>query len=264
MSAGLRRFILFHGRRHPSEMGAAEVSAFLSNLATVGKVSASTQNQALAALLFLYADVLGHKLEALEEMVHAKRPARLPVVMTRQEVAMVLSKLSGSSRLMASVLYGAGLRLSECASLRVKDVDFSLSQLVVRSGKGQRDRLALLPKSLVGPLQVQLQKVCEQRAMRRAVMAAGVNKPASCHTLPLLCLAPVGGWLRYSYDSEAARSSRFTNRDDLRSCAESRPARCAEILSISSTWTCQFVHREAKSDGEARRDAEEVPRLYVF
>lgn len=239
----IRRFILFHGRRHPAEMGAAEVSAFLSSLATVGKVSASTQNQALAALLFLYADVLGRKLEALEEMVRAKRPARLPVVMTRQEVAAVLSKLSGTSRLMASVLYGAGLRLSECASLRVKDVDFSLSQLVVRSGKGQRDRVALLPKSLVGPLQEQLQKVREQhdadvargagyvdlpfalrskypnaprewawqwlfpatrsythpatkerrrhhlhetvlqRAMRRAVVAAGVNKPVSCHTL---------------------------------------------------------------------------------
>jgi integron integrase len=239
----IRRFILFHGRRHPSEMGAPEVSAFLSNLATVGKVSASTQNQALAALLFLYADVLGRKLETLDEMVRAKRPARLPVVMTRQEVTVVLSKLSGTSRLMASVLYGAGLRLSECASLRVKDVDFSLSQLVVRSGKGQRDRVALLPKSLVGPLQVQLQKVREQhdadlargagyvelpfalrskypnaarewawqwvfpatrsythsatkerrrhhlhetvlqRAMRRAVIAARVNKAVSCHTL---------------------------------------------------------------------------------
>lgn len=239
----IRRFILFHGRRHPSEMGAAEMSAFLSSLATDGKVSASTQNQALAALLFLYADVLGRKLEALEEIVRAKRPARLPVVMTRQEVTAVLSNLHGTSRLMASVLYGAGLRLSECASLRVKDVDFSLSQLVVRSGKGQRDRVALLPRSLVGPLQAQLRQVRKQhdadvargagfvdlpfalrskypsaprewawqwvfpatrsythaatgerrrhhlhetalqRAVRRAVIAAGVNKPVSCHTL---------------------------------------------------------------------------------
>jgi site-specific recombinase XerD len=158
----IRRFTLFHGRRHPLDMAAPEVSAFLSSLATAGHASASTQNQALAALLFLYSDVLGRDLETIEEMVRAKRPARLPVVMTRQEVAAVLSKLRGTSRLMASLLYGAGLRLSECASLRVKDVDFALAQLVVRSGKGQRDRVALLPKSLVEPLQAQLQQARRQ------------------------------------------------------------------------------------------------------
>jgi len=131
----------------------------------------------LAALLFLYSDVLGRNLETIEEMVRAKRPARLPVVMTGQKVAAVLSKLRGTPRLMASLLYGAGLRLSECASLRVKDVDFALMQLVVRSGKGQRDRVALLPKSLVVPLQTQLAEVRRQYDADLALGAGYVELP---------------------------------------------------------------------------------------
>jgi integron integrase len=152
----VHRFVVFHDRRHPRSLGAREVSVFLSDLASRGGVSASTQNQALAALLFLYAEVLQRPLGSLGQVVHAKRPIRLPVVMTRNEVNMVLSRLSGVWLLMASPLYGSGLRVLECASLRVKDVDFGGGQLLVRRGKGQKDRATLLPKSLVEPLEAHL------------------------------------------------------------------------------------------------------------
>jgi site-specific recombinase XerD len=134
--AWIRRFIVFYDRRHPLAMGGGEVAAFLSSLAVDGDVSASTQNQALAALLFLYREVLEREL-VMTGLVHAKRPARLPVVMTRAEVASVPSCLQGVEHLMASLLYGAGLRLLECATLRVKDVDLGAGQLIVRRAKGQ-------------------------------------------------------------------------------------------------------------------------------
>jgi integron integrase len=157
----VRRFVLFQHRRHPESMGAPEVSAFLSDQATRGNVSASTQNQALAALLFLYSEVLHRPLEFVGGVVHAKRPTRLPVVMSRDEVKAVLGQLTGTWHLMASLLYGAGLRLLECASLRVKDVDFSSGQLVVRRGKGHKDRMTLLPQVVVEPLRAHLLKVNE-------------------------------------------------------------------------------------------------------
>lgn len=172
----IRRFILFNDRRHPAELGKDEVARFLSHLAVEGKVSASTQNQALSALLFLYAEVLGSELGWMEDIVRAKKPGRLPVVMSRQEVGAVLSRLSGVTHLMASLLYGSGLRLIECVTLRVKDADFGTGQLTVRRGKGQRDRAALLPQSLVEPLTVL------QRAVRDAAQSAGLSKPVSCHT----------------------------------------------------------------------------------
>jgi integrase len=134
----IRRYILFHGKRHPSEMGASEITAFLSALAIRDTAAASTQNQALSALLFLYRDVLGLEVPWLDEVVRAKRPHHLPVVLTRDEVRGVISRLTGPSRLMALLLYGAGLRLLECAHLRVKDIDFARSQIAVGSGKGDR------------------------------------------------------------------------------------------------------------------------------
>jgi integron integrase len=155
----VRRFVLFHQRRHPRELGSEEVSAFLSHLASRSGVSASTQNQALAALLFLYSDVLQRPLASLGPVVHAKRPMRLPVVMSRQEVDAVLGRLEGVWRLMGSLLYGSGLRLLECASLRVKDVDFGGGQIVVRRAKGQKDRATLLPRSVIEPLQAHLLRV---------------------------------------------------------------------------------------------------------
>ena len=143
----IRRLIGFHGRRHPAEMGEREVTAFLSSLAVERRVSASTQNQALSAILFLYAHVLGKELDWLEDVVRAQAPPRLPVVLTRAEVRAVLNRLDGPSRLAATLLYGAGLRLLECLQLRVKDLDFGRNEIVVRSGKGGRDRLTMLPGS---------------------------------------------------------------------------------------------------------------------
>jgi len=155
----IRRFILFHEKRHPAEMGKAEVTRFLSHLAVEAKVSASTQNQALSALLFLYGEVLNQELGWLDEIVRAKRPARLPVVLSREEVRALLRSLSGVEALMASLLYGAGLRLLECCRLRVKDVEFSRGEILVRDGKGARDRVTLLPAGVAAPLAAHLGRV---------------------------------------------------------------------------------------------------------
>lgn len=239
----VRRFILFHDKRHPGEMGAPEVEAFLTDLAVEGNVAAATQNQALSALLFLYREVLGQNLPWLDQVVRAKRPARLPVVLSRHEVARVLSRMDGVHALMARLLYGTGMRLMECTRLRVKDVDFERGEILVRDGKGAKDRVTMLPSSLIDPLQAQLQarrRVFDedsqkgmasvylpdalerkypnaagewgwqyifvaasysrdprsgaerrhhidekllQRAMKKAVLAAGIAKPATPHTL---------------------------------------------------------------------------------
>ncbi|MBM3321294.1 MAG: integron integrase [Candidatus Eisenbacteria bacterium] len=156
------RFIRFHGMRHPKEMGATEVAAFLSDLAARKKVSASTQNQALGALLFLYRHVLGIELEWIDGVLRAKRPARLPVVLTRGEAAAILRQLRGIEWIMASLLYGAGLRLLECARLRVKDIDFARREITVRDGKGRKDRITMLPAAVIQPLRSHLEKVKQQ------------------------------------------------------------------------------------------------------
>lgn len=155
----IRRYVRFHGMRHPREMAEREASAFLTHLAAERNVSASTQNQVLSAILFLYRKVLGIELEWLEGLVRARRPARLPVVLTRAEVARVLDHLIGTPRLMASLLYGSGLRLLECARLRVKDVGLERREIRVRDGKGRRDRVTLLPELLEGPLRDHLVQV---------------------------------------------------------------------------------------------------------
>jgi integron integrase len=236
------RFIFFYDKRHPDEMGESEISAFVSHLATRKRVSASTQGQALAALLFLYQKVLHRELN-LVEIARAKRPVRLPLVLSREEVAAILARLEGTSWLMASLMYGSGLRVLECCHLRVKDVDFGRGELTVRDGKGEKDRVTLLPKKLEGPLAHHIERVRQQhardvraragfvelpyalqakypsaarewgwqwvfpatkhylhretgqrrrhflhetvvqRAFRRAVLAAGIPKPATCHSL---------------------------------------------------------------------------------
>jgi integron integrase len=157
--AWVRRFILFHGKRHPKDMGASEVVAFLSDLAVRGRVSASTQNQALSALLFLYRHVLDRELEGLDAVVRAQVGRTLPVVLTRDEVRTMPDHLHGTRRLQATLLYGAGLRLMECLRLRVKDLDFARSQLTIRQGKGHRDRMTTLPRRLRGPLERHLAQV---------------------------------------------------------------------------------------------------------
>ncbi|PYM15956.1 MAG: integron integrase [Candidatus Rokuibacteriota bacterium] len=238
----IRRYIFFHDKRHPAEMGAPEVTAFLTALAVRDKVAASTQNQALAALLFLYRVVLGVELPWLDEVVHARRPQFLPVVLTRDEVRAILQGLNGAPRLMAVLLYGAGLRLLECCRLRMKDVDFATNQIVIRDGKGRKDRVTMLPAAIKPGLIAHVERVRKQheadlrhgagwvelpgalarkypnagrdwawqwvfpatrfyvdsatrqhrrhhlhesvlqRAVKDAVRAAGIPKPATCHT----------------------------------------------------------------------------------
>lgn len=239
----IKRFILFHRKKHPREMGAPQVKQFLTHLAVDRNVAASTQNQALSALLFLYKEVLKIDLPWLGEIERAKKPQRLPVVLTAEEVRRVLARLDGQHGLMAELLYGAGLRLLECVRLRVKDVDFGYRQITVRDGKGEKDRLTMLPQAAIEPLRAHLEKVkvlheheveegfgevylpyalerkypnaarewgwqyvfparnrsldprsgktrrhhvdeqSLQRAVKKAVRAAGLTKPASCHTL---------------------------------------------------------------------------------
>lgn len=154
-----KRFILFHQKRHPLEMGKAEVEQFLTSLAVQHNVAASTQTQALAAILFLYKEVLQQDVGWIENVVRAKRPERLPVVLNRHEVDALLSHLSGVPWLMAMLLYGAGLRLRECLSLRVKDIDFTRNEILVREGKGNKDRHTVLPGSVKEPLEKHLARV---------------------------------------------------------------------------------------------------------
>ena len=155
----IQRFILHFDKQHPKELGAAEVEAFLTHLAVNGRVAASTQNQAKSALLFLYKEVLGIELPWLDNVEQARAPKRLPVVLNREEVQAVLSRLNGTHWIIASLLYGAGLRIMECVRLRVKDVDFPRKEILVRDGKGFKDRVTMLPQALVQPLQQHLQKV---------------------------------------------------------------------------------------------------------
>ena len=168
-----RRFILFHGKRHPQEMGAAEVEAFLTHLAVQRQVSASTQNQAKAAILYLYKQVLGVDLPWLEDVVQAKTPRRLPVVLTATEVRTLLLHMQGTTGLIAQLLYGTGMRLLEALRLRVKDVEFARREIVIREGKGNKDRITVLPENLIGPLQQQLQKA---RALHEKDLAAGFGR----------------------------------------------------------------------------------------
>jgi len=239
----IRRFILFHGKRHPADMAEEEIANFLTHLARVGGVAASTQNQALSAILFLYKEVLKQEVGWLDGVERAKKPRRLPVVLTRDEARRIFEHLRGTHRVMAGLLYGGGLRLMECVRLRVKDIDFGYAQITVRDGKGGKDRLTMLPEKLAPSLERHLAKTKAQHdedlangfgsvhlpsalerkwphaakewswqyvfpssrlsvdprsgarqrhhtdesmlqtAVRHAVAASGINKPATCHTL---------------------------------------------------------------------------------
>ncbi len=154
----IRRFIIFHHKKHPSTMGAPEIAAFLSWLATGRRVSSSTQNQALSALLFLYRHVLHIEIGALEHVPRAKMPLRLPVVLSLEEVETILTHVQGTMWMVVALLYGAGLRLQECLELRVKDLDFDQHQIVVRRGKGQKDRVTMLPVGIEKRLVAHLQR----------------------------------------------------------------------------------------------------------
>lgn len=155
----IKRFVLHFDKRHPSEMGAREVEAFLTHLAVQGRVAASTQNQAKSALLFLYREVLERDLPWLEDVERAKAPKRLPVVLTQEEAQTVLSRLKGTHWLVAGLLYGSGLRIMEALRLRVKDLEFTRGEILVREGKGFKDRVTMLPTMLVEPLKAHLKQV---------------------------------------------------------------------------------------------------------
>lgn len=168
----IRQFILANGRRHPREMGGAEVEAFLSRLAVERHVAASTQNQALSALLFLYREVLRVDLPWMDSVLRAKRPQRLPTVLSQNEVRRLLSMMQGRTWLMASLLYGTGMRLMECLRLRVKDVDFARSEILVRNGKGGKDRRTMLPRAMEEPL---LREIERSRLLHQQDLAEGLG-----------------------------------------------------------------------------------------
>jgi integron integrase len=175
--AWIRRYIHFHGRRHPGELGEPEITGFLSALATERQVSASTQNQALAALLFLYQTVLEREIAWLEGIVHAKRPERLPVVLSRGEISAVLTQMKGVEHLCASLIYGAGLRVLEALQLRIKDVDLAGQQLIVRDGKGRKDRATCLPATLQAALRQHVERVRAQHTVDLRAGAGFVQLP---------------------------------------------------------------------------------------
>jgi integron integrase len=250
----LRRFLRFHLMRHPREMGSAEVNAFLSHLAVELKVSASTQNQALAALLFLYRDVLESDLE-LEGLVRARTRRRLPVVLTPEEVRVVLERLTGAETLVAGLLYGSGLRLMEALRLRVQDLNFGRRELIVRDGKGGKDRRTLLPNRLGDQLKQHLRKV---RDIHQADLAAGYGRvelpyalarkypnapvewgwqwaapcragerhPSTRHAAyppSLLRYPSAGAWTGHPHDPGVDGAQRCKQHHDLHPCAQPRP-----------------------------------------
>ena len=172
-----RRFVVFHAKRHPAQMGAPEVTRFLTDLAVRRRVSASTQNQALSALTFLYGEVLGQPLELLGPVPRARRAFHLPQDLSRDEVRRLLGHLRGTAWLMAALLYGSGLRLMECARLRVMDIDFAQAQVHVRRGKGQKDRVTILPRRLAAPLKAHLARVARQHEHDLLQGAGSVELP---------------------------------------------------------------------------------------
>ena len=174
------RYVRYHGLRHPSKLGEKEMREFLSHLAADRNVAASTQSQALAALLFLYVEVLRDPVPWIEDVVRARRPERLPVVMSREEVLAVLGKMKGAPHLVGLLLYGSGLRLMEALQLRVKDIDFGLNQIMVRSGKGDRDRLTMLPAAARSQLESQLVRV---KRLHERDLAAGAGRTILPHAL---------------------------------------------------------------------------------
>ncbi len=204
----IRRFIVFHGKKHPREVGGSQVDAFLSHLATDRRMAASTQNQALSALLFLYREVLRSELPWMEAVVRAKRPKHMPVVLTENEVRALLAHLEGARWLVVSLLYSSGARLLEGLRLRVKGVDFERHEILVRDGKGARDRVTMLPECLVEPLRTQLVRV---RALHEGDLAAGFGE---VH-LPFALIAGAQGCV-HNHDH------------DLYACAQSRRARGIE------------------------------------
>ena len=238
----IKRFILFHDKRHPREMGAVEVEAFLTHLAVAGRVAAATQNQALSALLFLYREVLNIDLPWLDKVVRAKQPQRLPVVLTRQEVTAILDRMTGAHGLMARLLYGTGMRLMECVRLRVKDVDFERAEIVVRDGKGAKDRITMLPQALIGPLQDHLrwrrQLFEDDKAKGRAAVylpdALGKKYPTAAVDWPWQYIFPSGS---YSIDPRSGEERRHHIDEKLLQRAVKKAVQASGVAKLATPHT---------------------------
>ena len=238
----IKRFILFHGKRHSREMGAVEVEAFLTHLAVEGRVAAATQNQALSALLFLYREVLNIDLPWLDKVVRAKQPQRLPVVLTRQEVTAILDRMSGVHGLMARLLYGTGMRLMECVRLRVKDVDFERAEIVVREGKGAKDRITMLPQALIWPLQDHLrwrrQLFADDKAKGRAAVylpdALDKKYPNAAVDWPWQYIFPSGS---YSIDPRSGEERRHHIDEKLLQRAVKRAVQASGVAKLATPHT---------------------------
>ncbi len=260
----MRRYHEFHGRRDPSTLGAEHVTAFLTSLATDGHVAAATQNQALAALLFLYREVLGIALPWLDGIVHAKRPARLPTVLTRAEVRAVLAGMDGVPRLMATLLYGCGLRLLECCRLRIKDVDFGRNQLTVREGKGDKDRATMLPQSVRAELQAHLERVRAQHQRDLAANAGWVELPnALAAKLPSAGREWPWQWVFPATRTYLHRESGRVRRHHLHETVVQQAVRRAVLASgIGKRATCHtFRHSFATHLLESGTDIRTVQEL---
>lgn len=260
----VRRYVRFHGGRHPRQMAEAELTAFLSHLASERHVAASTQNQALAALLFLYRDVFETPVGWLDAMVRAKRPARRPTVMSLEEVRRVLEAMDGVSRVVAMVLYGSGLRLMEGCALRVKDVDLDRCELVIRHGKGGRDRLTMLPATLVPVLERHLERV---KALHRRDLAAGRGGVALPDAMARKMPSAVFH-LRWQWLFPATRSyrdpvsGRMVRHHIHESVIQRAVARAAQVAEIGKRVTCHtFRHSFATHLLEAGYDIRTVQEL---
>ena len=262
--AWMRRYHEFHGRRDPATLGAEHVTAFLTSLATDGHVAAATQNQALAALLFLYREVLGIALPWLDGIVHAKRPARLPTVLTRAEVRAVLAGMDGLPRLMVTLLYGCGLRLLECCRLRVKDIDFGRNQLTVRQGKGDKDRATMLPQSVRAELHTHLERVRAQHQRDLATNAGWVELPnALAAKLPSAGREWPWQWVFPATRTYVHRESGRVRRHHLHETVVQQAVRRAVLASgIGKRATCHtFRHSFATHLLESGSDIRTVQEL---
>jgi len=238
----IKRFILFNNKRHPNEMGEVEVTRFLSYLAEERHVSASTQNQALSAILFLYREVLKRDLGWLDGIVRAKRPQRLPVVLTHDEVQVVLKHMRGVPLLMASLLYGSGMRLLECARLRIKDVDFTRGEITVRDGKGRKDRVTLLPARLQGPIAEHIARVRLQHDRDRHRGRGSVALPdALSRKYPNASMEWPWQWVfpatRFYQDSETGEYRRHHLHESVLQRAVKEAVRSAGVAKRASCHT---------------------------
>ena len=260
----IKRYILFHGKHHPKDMGAVEVEAFLTHLAVDRKVAASTQNQAKSALLFLYREVLSIELPWLDNVEQAKAPKRLPVVLTRAEVQAILSRLEGTHWLIASLLYGAGLRVMEGVRLRVKDVELSRREILVRDGKGFKDRVTMLPASLVNPLKAHLQRV---KMLHEQDVAAGFGEVYLPYALEFKYPSAARDWAwqyvfpsaNLSEDPRSSKTRRHHIQDQAVQRAVKQAVRSAELSKPATPHT--FRHSFATHLLEGGYDIRTVQEL---